>query len=105
MFINSSSQNHEEFNGILDAYGVAENGGGFIRRSTFDKTSIIVNQLLGEHKFSERTVFDWGISYNTLTNDCSLYKYLFFHSNQNAKPGDGNFFTVISKANIIFASL
>lgn len=68
MFINSSSQNHEEFSGILDAYGVAENGGGFIRRSTFDKTSLIVNQLLGEHKFNERTVFDWGISYNTLTN-------------------------------------
>ena len=68
MLINSSSQKHEEFNGIIDANGTAQNGGGFIRRSTFDRTYLLVNQLLGEHKFGERTNFDWGVSYNTLTN-------------------------------------
>ena len=68
MFINSSSQKHEEFTGVLDAFGVADNGGGFIRRSTFDRTYLFVNQLLGEHKFGERINFDWGASYNLLTN-------------------------------------
>lgn len=68
MFINSTSQKHEEFTGVLDAFGVAENGGGFIRRSTFDRTYLFVNQLLGEHKFGDRLDFDWGLSYNTLTN-------------------------------------
>ena len=38
MFINSTSQKHEEFSGILDAFGPAQNGGGFVRRSTFDRT-------------------------------------------------------------------
>jgi hypothetical protein len=68
MLINSATQKHEEFNGIIDANGSAQNGGGFIRRSTFDKTYLLVNQLLGDHKFGERTKFDWGLSYNTLTN-------------------------------------
>ncbi|WP_339887459.1 TonB-dependent receptor [uncultured Flavobacterium sp.] len=68
MLINSASQKHEEFNGIIDANGSAQNGGGFIRRSTFDKTYLLVNQLLGDHKFGERVKFDWGLSYNTLTN-------------------------------------
>ncbi|WP_339835017.1 TonB-dependent receptor [uncultured Flavobacterium sp.] len=68
MLINSASQKHEEFNGIIDANGSAQNGGGFIRRSTFDRTYLLVNQLLGDHKFGERVRLDWGLSYNTLTN-------------------------------------
>jgi hypothetical protein len=68
MLINSATQKHEEFNGIIDANGSAQNGGGFIRRSTFDKTYLLVNQLLGDHKLGDRTKFDWGLSYNTLTN-------------------------------------
>ncbi len=68
MLINSASQNHEEFNGIIDANGTAQNGGGFIRRSTFDRTYLLVNQLLGDHKFGERIKLDWGLSYNSLTN-------------------------------------
>ncbi|WP_430399898.1 TonB-dependent receptor domain-containing protein [Flavobacterium sp.] len=68
MFINSSSQKHEEFTGVLDIFDNATEGGGFIRRSTFDRTALLVNQLLGEHKFGERTTFDWGLSYNMLSN-------------------------------------
>jgi len=68
MFINSTSQKHEEFNGVLDAFGAAQNGGGFVRRSTFDRTFLFINQLLGEHKFGDRTSFDWGVSYNKMTN-------------------------------------
>lgn len=68
MFINSTSQKHEEFNGVLDAFGAAQNGGGFVRRSTFDRTFLYINQLLGEHKFGDRTTFDWGVSYNKMTN-------------------------------------
>uniref|UniRef100_UPI004048DE25 carboxypeptidase-like regulatory domain-containing protein n=4 Tax=Flavobacterium sp. TaxID=239 RepID=UPI004048DE25 len=68
MFVNSTSQKHEEFTGILDVFGAAQNGGGFVRRSTFDRTSLFINQLLGEHKFGDRIVFDWGVSYNMMSN-------------------------------------
>jgi hypothetical protein len=69
MLINSTSQKHEEFTGVLDIFDNATEGGGFIRRSTFDRTTLLVNQLLGYHKLGERFVFDWGVSYNKLINN------------------------------------
>jgi hypothetical protein len=68
MFVNSTSQKHEEFTGIIDNFDSATNGGGFVRRSTFERTSLLINQLLGNHTLSNRTNFDWGISYNMMTN-------------------------------------
>lgn len=69
IFINSSSQEHSEYTGIVDIFDIAPNGGGFLRRSTFDKTNLFINQLLGEHKlFNEKIDFNWGISYNMMTN-------------------------------------
>ena len=68
MFINSTAQNHSEYNGVIDIFDSATNGGGFIRRSEFKRTSLYINQLLGEHKFGERTNFDWGVSYNMMKN-------------------------------------
>jgi TonB-dependent receptor len=68
MYINSTSQRHEEFTGIIDIFDAAPDGGGFIRRSTFDRTSLLVNQLLGDHKLNDRINFDWGLSYNMMTN-------------------------------------
>lgn len=68
LYINSTSQEHEEYNGIIDIYDNAPNGGGFVRRSTFDRTSILINQLLGNHELSERMDLDWGVSYNMVDN-------------------------------------
>lgn len=68
MFINSSSQEHEEFEGIIHIFDNAPNGGGFVRRSTFERTALYVNQLLGKHDFTERLGLDWGVSYNNVNN-------------------------------------
>ncbi len=68
MYINSTSQKHEEFRGIIDIFDAAPDGGGFVRRSTFERTSLLINQLLGNHTLSDRINFDWGISYNMMTN-------------------------------------
>ena len=69
MYINSSNQDHSEYTGTLNVFDRAPNGGGFLRRSTFDRTSLWVNQLLGEHKlFNERVDVNWGLSYNMMTN-------------------------------------
>ena len=69
MLVNSSSQKHEEYNGVIDIFDSAPDGGGFIRRSTFDRTTLLINQLLGEHKLTEKINFDWGVSYNTVKGD------------------------------------
>ena len=66
MYINSTSQKHEEFTGIIDAFDAP--GNGYVSRSSFDRTSLLINQLLGNHTLSNRMNFDWGISYNMMTN-------------------------------------
>lgn len=69
LFINSSNQNLSEYTGTLNVFDRAPNGGGYLRRSTFDRTNLWVNQLLGEHQlFNEKVDFNWGLSYNMMTN-------------------------------------
>lgn len=69
MFINSSEQSLNEFTGTIDIFDQAPDGGGYIRRSSFNRTYLWVNQLLGEHKlFNEKIDFNWGLSYNMMTN-------------------------------------
>lgn len=68
LYINSTSQNHDEFYGVIDIFDNAPNGGGIVRRSTFNRTSLYVNQLLGTNKISEIFDLDWGLSYNFVNN-------------------------------------
>ena len=68
LFINSSNQSLDEYNGIINVFDNAGNGGGFVKRTTFDKTSLLINQVLGNHKFGEKTELDWGVAYNHVNN-------------------------------------
>lgn len=68
MFINSTGQSLNEYNGVINIFDNAPEGGGYVRRSTFDRTSLYVNQLLGNHKFGEKIELDWGTSYNVVNN-------------------------------------
>lgn len=67
IFVNSSSQSTEEYFGrIVD---LANDGNGLIRRSTFTQNKLFVNQLLGEHRFSDRTSLNWGVSYDNVLGE------------------------------------
>ena len=68
LFINSTNQSLDEYNGIINIFDNASEGGGFVKRATFDKTSLMINQILGNHKFGEKTELDWGIAYNHVNN-------------------------------------
>jgi hypothetical protein len=68
MLINSSSQKHDEYIGVIDIFDAATEGGGFVRRSNFDRTTLNVNQLLGDHKLTDKINFNWGFSYNIVDN-------------------------------------
>jgi outer membrane receptor protein involved in Fe transport len=68
LFVNSSSQDHSEYNGVIDRFDIAPEGGGFVRRSTFERTTLLVNQLIGEHSVGNRSKLNWSLSYNTLHN-------------------------------------
>ena len=68
LFINSSNQNLKDYEGTINIFDNAENGGGFIRRATFNRTKLFVNQLLGEHSFKDNIDLNWGIGYNSVNN-------------------------------------
>jgi hypothetical protein len=67
VFINTSSLSKEEYSGFF--VDGAEDGNGFIRRNKYEKNTLWINQLLGDHKLTERSKFNWGVSYNTITGD------------------------------------
>lgn len=68
LFINSSNQSLDEYTGVINVFDNASDGGGFVKRGTFDKTSLLINQLLGNHKFGEKMELDWGVAYNHVNN-------------------------------------
>ncbi|MFH6945909.1 TonB-dependent receptor domain-containing protein [Flavobacterium sp. FlaQc-50] len=67
LYINTSAQKKEESNGYI--VDLANDGNGYIRRNDYEKSDLWVNQLLGEHKLSERTIFNWGGSYNIINQN------------------------------------
>ena len=72
LFLNSSSQDYSEYEGTNQNFdGGAQGSGnisGFIKRGTFDKTQLFVNQLLGKHSFTETWEANWAVGYSILNN-------------------------------------
>lgn len=66
LFVNSTNQKLEEGEGYIRDNA---NEGGFQRRGTYVQNQLWVNQLLGEHKLSDRTELNWALGYNTIKSD------------------------------------
>ncbi|MCK8520900.1 TonB-dependent receptor [Aquimarina sp. D1M17] len=66
LYLNTSSEQQQEFFGIIDIEDDAPNGGGFIQRAVFLRTQLITHQLLGDHEISDNFQINWGASYNFL---------------------------------------
>lgn len=65
VFINTSALSRRDYEGyFVDG---AEDNNGFVRRNLYEKNALWINQLLGDHKLSERSKFNWGVSYNTIS--------------------------------------
>ena len=68
LYINSTSQKQDEYYGTVDIFDYAPEGGAFLQRATFERTELIVHQLLGEHKITDALDINWGASYNFVKN-------------------------------------
>lgn len=66
LFVNTSSQKLEEGAGYIRDNA---NEGGFQRRGTYLKNRLWVNQLLGEHRISNKTELNWGLGLNSIQSD------------------------------------
>lgn len=67
LFVNSSDQSRDTYNGFLR--DIAEDDNGLVQRATYVQNSILINQLLGSHSLTEKLNIDWGMSYNTIQSD------------------------------------
>jgi GH24 family phage-related lysozyme (muramidase) len=67
LLVNSSEQFRDSFQGVIR--DLAENGTGLIQRGTYIENTLMINQLLGNHKLDDKTTVDWGASYNTVKSD------------------------------------
>lgn len=65
--INTSNQAVDEYRGTI--VDIADFDNGFIRRTTFVKNTLFVNQLLGNHNMGERYKLNWGLSHNAVKGD------------------------------------
>ena len=68
LYLNISSQQQKEFYGVIDKDDDASEGGGFIQRAIFERTTLVTHQLLGDHELGEKFDVNWGGSYNYLEN-------------------------------------
>ncbi|MBP6039155.1 MAG: carboxypeptidase-like regulatory domain-containing protein [Flavobacterium sp.] len=64
VFINTSTLSKEEYTGFI--VDIANDGNGLVRRNQYDRNNLLINQLLGDHKFNDRMKFNWGVSYNVI---------------------------------------
>jgi hypothetical protein len=73
LFINSSSQNHDEYSGFDIEFDNAvtdnDDGFGFIQRNTFKQTKLFVNQLSGSHDLFKNHSVNWVVGFNQLKSN------------------------------------
>lgn len=98
LLLNNSEQEHEEFTGILDREDEAPNGGGFVQRSTFERTTLMVNQLLGSHGLGKKFDVNWGLGYNTVQNLVPNRRQNTVLPHTNTDPQGPKSFRLISSA-------
>lgn len=67
LMVNSSNQNRDTYQGFIR--DIAEEDNGLIQRSTYIQNTLLVHQLLGTHKLSDKFDFDWATSYNKVEGD------------------------------------
>lgn len=62
LFVNSSDQWNDNYDGYFR--DITEGGTGLRRLGSYAQNRLTVNQLLGEHQFTDRITMDWGMSAN-----------------------------------------
>jgi len=82
--LNSSDQELRNLTGFVQ--DLAEIG-GLVRRSDFERTMMLVNQLLGTHEFNKST-FNWGLSYNNVSNKIPDRRHLTLANIHNGIEND-----------------
>ncbi|KDN56717.1 TonB-dependent receptor [Flavobacterium seoulense] len=83
LYVNSSEQARDIYVGSNTDYDNA-NADLQVQRGTFTQNSVFINQLLGNHKLTDKIDFNWGASYNTVeSNMPDRTQNMLFHYRDN----------------------
>ena len=63
--LNTSDQSLKNLRGTI--FDLAEVG-AYVRRAEYERNTVLVNQLLGEHNLNNNVDLNWGVAYNTVNN-------------------------------------
>ena len=69
LLVNSTEQNQQEYTGIINVFDYAPEGGAFLQRGEFKRTSLFTHQLLADWDMSDALTLNAAMGYNTLEND------------------------------------
>ncbi len=67
ILVNSSNNKFENYQGTF--IDIANNDNGLMLRKNYEKNTVIINQLLGQHSFGKGNMLNWGISLNHVSSD------------------------------------
>lgn len=98
LFLNTSTQRQDEYDGIIDREDDAPNGGGLIQRATFERNTLFVHQLLGEHGLGSQFDVNWGVAYNFLANKVPDRRQSTLLPDDNNDPDGPKSFRLVSAA-------
>lgn len=65
ILLNTSEQSLKQLRGSI--FDLAEIG-AYVRRAEYERNTVLVNQILGEHKLNKNIDLNWGTAYNTVNN-------------------------------------
>ncbi len=68
LYIKSSDLSRDTYTGS-DRDFEGDHDSLLVQRGTFIQNTVLINQLLGNHKLNEKLGFDWAVSYNTIESD------------------------------------
>ena len=103
--------------GTVDIFDYAPEGGAFVQRQAFERTQLIVHQLLGDHKLNDVLDLNWGASYNFVDNKVfpnngfrlnTAYSYLNeINKNENVTEFDvqlATYIRIMNRPKLVFAN-
>ncbi len=96
LFVNNSTTSHDDFQGILDAFDNAAEGGAVVQRQTYLRNTLFVHQLLGEHKLGEQFEVNWGGAFNFNKNRVPDRRQSTVLPSSNADPNSPKSMALIS---------
>ncbi|HPF10431.1 MAG TPA: TonB-dependent receptor [Flavobacteriaceae bacterium] len=97
-YLNTTSEQQKEFYGIIDKDDAAQEGGGFIERSIFQRTQLFSHQLLGTHTIGTQVEVRWGGSYNYLQSDEPNRRQVTLLPDKSSEPEGPKSFRLISSS-------